>query len=229
MRFYVEFKRPELGDDPLWEYEDSEIIPWTDDYKTLLQVNKEYRRWIEQAPQEKIEQGDVPVSIIESLKSIIKIRALLENLEDCHFDASEGSVSLNGEEDAFLLQQMKERSNLKTGDYLDLYPGIEAKTYHSSELSIAVVYFDKELDLNILSKNQKGITREDLLQLIPRVKWLSGYLELPLTLSSEQLSIEETNPHFPPWWYILRDTYFYIAGIEMNVFMGGSKYFVRDE
>jgi hypothetical protein len=41
---------------------------------------------------------------------------------------------------------MKERTNLKTGHYLDLYPNLEEKEYTSKEVSFAVVYFKKYLD-----------------------------------------------------------------------------------
>ncbi len=226
MRFYVEFKRPELGDDQLWEYADGQLITWTDDYKSLLQVNREYRTWLENAPAEKVKQGEVPDSIIASLQSLTKIHAWLENLDDCHFNASTEGDTLDDDMDVFLLQQMRERSNLKTGGYLDLYPGLEPKTYTSSEVSVATVYFDTALDLDRIAENKEGITRDDVLKLLPTVKWLSGYLDLPLTMTPEQLEVEDNNVH-TPWWYIARDTYFYIAGIEMAVFMDGSKSFTR--
>ena len=227
MRFYVEFKRPELADDQLWWYQDGQLVPWTDDYKTLLQINKEYREWIQDAPEEKINHGEPPDSIIEALKSITEIRAIMEELGDCHFDVN-NEEEIEEEEDLFLLQQMKDRSNLQTGDYLDLYPGLDPVTYSSSEVSVAVVFFDKELDLDAISANAEGIETEHLFKLLPTLKWLSGYLELPITMTKEQLEVEDDNP-YTPWWYIRRDTYFYIAGIQMNVFMGGSKYFAREK
>lgn len=231
MRFYVEFKRPELGDDQLWEYGDGQLIPWTDEYKTLLQINKEYREWIQNAPEEKINRGELSDSIIEALKSITEIRAIMEELGDFHFDVrDEEQIGKYGdeEEDRFLLQQMKDRSNLETGNYLDLYPGLSLATYSSSEVSFAVVSFDTELDLDVISANSEGIEREDLIKLLPKAKWFSGYLDLPITMTKIQLDIEDNNP-YTPWWYIQRDTYFYIAGIQMNVFIGGSKYFVREK
>ncbi len=228
MRFYVEFKRPELGDDQLWEYEDSQIVPWTDEYKRLLQLNIAYRDWSASASEEDVEKGAVPESIVEGLKSILKICALLENVDDCHFDTSTGTDALDNEEDVFLFQQMKARNGLKTKGYLDLYPGLEGKTYRSSDVSIAVVSFNREVDLTAVAAHPDGLTKETLFKLLPTIKWMSGYLDLPIVMTPEQLEVEDNNP-YTPWWYIARDTYFYLAGIEMNVFMGGSKSFNREK
>lgn len=222
MRFYVEFKRPEIGDDQLWEYKDDDIIPWTPEYKILLEANRQYRQQRNQG------EGEASDSVINLLKSITEIKGLFENLDDCHFYISEENDL--DEKDRFLLQQMRERSTLKDQvTYLNLYPNLEGKTYHSSEVSMARVSFEKDLDLEMIARNQKGITKENLFQLLPKCKWLSGFLELPITMTPEQIAIEEENHFGFCWHYMQRDVYFYIAGIEMNVFLGGSKHFSREK
>ena len=193
IRFYVETKWSSIYEGTIEFYEEEGLdvpLPWTDELRTLVEVNQMYRQASAEAPGQRREAA--MELLAETLNSIVEIVSLMGNLED----------------------------------YIDLYPGLDYDTYTSSEAEMSRYNFDGELDLDAIASNPDGDAPQDILRLIPKCKWLSGVLELPLDMTPEQIAAEESSDG-DNWWYIKRDVHFRVAGILMSA--AGSFYREREE
>ena len=82
MKIYIEYKWPSMFDsfkDNLsYEYSDG-FIPWTDQLRTMVEVNRLYQAWLKESPtQEDVDFGNVPNNIKELLNSITRLNINLK-------------------------------------------------------------------------------------------------------------------------------------------------------
>ncbi len=82
MRFYIEYKWPSMYDvfrDNLSHNYSDGFIPWTDQLKTMVEVNRLYQAWLKENPtQEDVDLGNVPENIKELLNSITRLNINLK-------------------------------------------------------------------------------------------------------------------------------------------------------
>ena len=73
-----------------------------------------------------------------------------------------------------------------------------------------------------MEKNELGIPaeKEILEKLLPQCKWISGFIDLPITMTPEQVEEEESTNC---WMYIRWDLYASVAGMKLNVYGTGTK------
>lgn len=232
MRFYVEFKNPEIAD---YYYEivcENEYIPWTDELRKLIELHRMYREWLK----ENSEASQAPQNIIDELNAMTQIYAFLEgNIVDVFYGRDKNEAEL----DDWLREEVeiaRRRSGLKeegSPSYYHLYPGLKAEDYYTDDTSIAVLRFDTDFDLEAIANNEQGIpTNEELInKLAPKCKWISGRLDLPIELSQEELEEEESGQRDSGyWWYIARDVDVRIAGMRLEAYMPyGAKAFYMEK
>ena len=238
MRFYTEFKRPERADYYLEWFWGEEYIPWTPELRKLIHIHRLYRTWLEDGASESDRKfGLAPQYIVDELISITQIFASLEsNITDIFYNRTQKEEDLR-EDVREEVNVARGRSVIKEGEipsFIHLYPGLEDKDYHSYDTSVAVVSFDTDFDLEAVANNEAGFPLEKELidKLIPRCKWISGTIDLPIDMTLEQIiEEEERSPlqYSNYWWYIARDVEIRVAGISLNVYMpNGTKAFYMD-
>lgn len=204
MKFYVEFNKIELCE---WFWtcpEDKKYLPWNEDLRALIRVHQMYREWINTAPQN--EFGSIPQNILDALNELLEIYAGLQEFMTDQDDL------IDPEEIEIARRRSKLRQDQIPGCF-DLYPGLQNKNYSSQQTSISTFTFDTSFDIDALLSNENGIptTEETLNLLLPKSTQISGSLEIPIEMNSDQIAEAEAGNG--GWSYIGWDTVLKVAGI----------------
>ena len=94
MRFYAEFKWPELADWYLDDIQGKDHLPWSDELRKLIDIHRMYRKWKQENPSIVEDNEDaIPQSILDELNTVVQLDFYLKSLlEGCEEEEDEIAI-----------------------------------------------------------------------------------------------------------------------------------------
>ena len=196
MRFYVELKWPEYGGYKGCTFEELEI---------LIKAHKRYRSWLDESDDDP--SLPYPTEITKWLDSITRIYLPMNSM----WEILASSDDEEEKDRARSRAQLPEKASVTP---LHLYPGLEDRDYSSSEGSAGRIEdADSSVDLEEILNSPYFPSDDDMEKLFPLIKYVGGYIDLPINMSPEEILKEENSSD--PWSLLSRSVECTIAGIRL--------------